>query len=906
MADPRDDDVPRADADDIEDDLMGDEDRPDPDEEEGEDLFGDDMLDDYLEENPEENEYDPALIDDEGEHEPMTMEQRLAAEEAMRLRDEREGRAARGAEEPGARTPAFRAALRRRNIERSPEDSELGQSDLGDLSTQPVRKRRRSDVDLSPGESEGSVAESVEEVAEASYDLTNERAFKDLYEEDDEQKARLEQKIKLCFQQFLRKFTLPNATEPRYPDLMRKMAEEHHSHLDVSFQHLQEWSAPLSLWISDHPLQVLPLLNQELLTEMALKWSTYNAIREAGEDELRVAIHSFPVKEPIRDLCTRHLDKLISVHGVATKRSSVFNQVRLLMLRCAKCNYSKGPFLVAEDKDFKPGSCLECQSSGPYRVDRKRTIYRNYQKITLQEAPSTVQPGKMPRSKEVILTGDQVDTVRPGDELTLTGVYKCLADAATNARMCFPVFKTEIEAIHCHRKGDLKMVQINEDQQKQIWDLARRPDIKDLFIASMAPSIYGMTHVKTAIALSIMGGEAKVAAGKHRIRGDINTLIVGDPGMAKSQFLKYIEQTFPRAVYTSGKGASAVGLTAAVMRDENGDWCLQGGAMVLADDGMCLIDEFDKMNDQDRTSIHEAMEQQTISISKAGIVATLQARCAVVAVANPTEGRYDPQRTFSQNVNLSDPILSRFDMLCVLRDESDPVQDELLAEHVVCSHMRSHPEATADERQIQPRLQQQASAIQPIDQELLQKYIVYARTKVHPKLRDVDNEKLANFYADLRAEAFRSGGAPMTARHMDSLMRMTEAFARMELRDYVTEKDVDNAMAVMLESFIQSQKHQVAEELRKKFRRYISQATPMADQFMVMFEKLFKDKVRAMQLRQQAGAEPVEQSTVAVPMEEVVRQIEAQELDIDQANVFMRTERFNKTFRIEGENLMRI
>lgn len=906
MADPRDDEgLPPAGADDIEDDLMGEEGRADPDEEEGEDLLGDNWLDDYREANPEEDQYDPDLIDDEGEHEQLTVEQRLAAEEAMRARDDREGRVRRRGEEPPVGTPAFRATLRRRNIERSPEDSVLAPSDMGDLSTQPVRKRLRSEMELSPGESEGSVDLSEDEVPESSYDLTNERAFKELLEEDDEQKARLEKKIKTCFQQFLRKFTLPNATEPKYPDLMRKMAEEHQSHLDVSFQHLQDWSAPLSLWISDHPLQVLPLLNQELLNEVASKFRTYAAIKDAGEDELRVAIHSFPVKEPIRDLCTRHLDKLVSVTGVATKRSGVFNQVRLLMLRCAKCNYPKGPFLVSEDRDFKAGSCLECQSSGPYRVDRKATIYRNYQKITLQEAPGSVQPGKMPRSKEVILTGDQVDTVRPGDELTLTGVYKCLSDPATNARMCFPVFKTEIEAIHCHRKGDLKMVQINEDQQKQIWDLARRPDIKDLFIASMAPSIYGMTHVKTAIALSIMGGEAKIAAGKHRIRGDINTLIVGDPGMAKSQFLKYIEQTFPRAVYTSGKGASAVGLTAAVMRDENGDWCLQGGAMVLADDGMCLIDEFDKMNDQDRTSIHEAMEQQTISISKAGIVATLQARCAVVAVANPTEGRYDPQRTFSQNVNLSDPILSRFDMLCVLRDESDPVQDELLAEHVICSHMRSHPEANAEERQIQPRLQQQASAIQPIDQDLLQKYIVYARTRVHPKLRDIDNEKLANFYKDLRAEAFRSGGAPMTARHMDSLMRITEAFARMELRDYVTEKDVDNAMSVMLESFIQSQKHQVAEELRKKFRRYISQATPMADQFMNMFEKLFKEKVRSMQLRQGAGAEPVEQSTVGVPMEDVLRQIEAQELDLEQANIFMRTERFSKTFRLEGENLMR-
>merc|ERR1719356_2224100 len=270
--------------------------------------------------------------------------------------------------------------------------------------------------------------------------------------------------------------------------------------------------------------------------------------------------------------------------------------------------------------------------------------------------------------------------------------------------------------------------------QARIRELASQPNIRERFIASMAPSIYGMTHVKTAIALSLMGGQPKIAQGKHRIRGDINMLVVGDPGLAKSQFLKYVEQTFPRAVYTTGKGASAVGLTAAVTRNEHGDFALEGGAMVLADDGICLIDEFDKMNDQDRTSIHEAMEQQSISISKAGIVTTLQACCAVLAVANPTEGRYDPTRSFAQNVNLSDPILSRFDVLCVLRDESDPTQDEMLADHVICSHMRSHEEADANDKRTQPRKQQRdVVSADPIDQDLLQKYIVYARKHVKPK-----------------------------------------------------------------------------------------------------------------------------------------------------------------------------
>merc|ERR1719310_665694 len=426
-------------------------------------------------------------------------------------------------------------------------------------------------------------------------------------------------------------------------------------------------------------------------------------IEATEETQLRVAIHSFPITENIRDLCISHLNKLVHVNGVVTKRGNVLNQVKRLYLRCAKCNFISGPFDVCEEKDLKPGSCIACQSKGPWRVDRQKTLYRNHQKITLQESPSSVEPGKMPRSKEVILTGDMVDTVRPGDKMELVCVYRCVYDAGTNARTCFPVYRTELQAVHIRCKGDVKEMTITDDMQARIRELAASPNIRERFIASMAPSIYGMQHVKTAVALSLMGGQPKLAQGKHRIRGDINTLIVGDPGLAKSQFLKYVEQTFPRAVYTTGKGASGVGLTAAVSRNEHGDFCLEGGAMVLADDGICLIDEFDKMNYQDRTSIHEAMEQQSISISKAGIVATLQARCSVVAVANPNDGCYDPSLPFNKNVDLGDPILSRFDVLFVLRDEADPAQDERLADHVVCSHIRSHPTATAEECNIKPK-----------------------------------------------------------------------------------------------------------------------------------------------------------------------------------------------------------
>ena len=866
------------------------------DEDEGEDLLGENMMDDY-QHRPELDHYDEDMLDD-GPHEPLTMAARLAAEREMAARDRREGRPAAGrsplgqaAGTPRPRRPSqMETPFKQRLQNLTPSPNKTPGSDLDASGTSSKKRKRPTDY----FEQE----EPDEDVPESQYDLNQERLSPGVDVE-----KRLADKIRLSFQQFLIKFTPEGQNAPKYPDALKKMAEEYRAHLEVSFQHLQQWSGPLAMWLYDSPKQILPLLNETLMLHAARKYQTYTRIADHGENELRVAISGFPVKDTIRGLASRHTNKLVQVKGVVTKRTNVFNQVKRLWVRCAKCNFAIGPLDVAEETDLRPSKCLECQSKGPWRVDRQQTIYQNYQKITLQESPSAVDPGKMPRSREVVLTGDMVDSVRPGDELEVTGIYRCLHDVATNARTCFPVYRTDIFAVHVARKGDLRLVEISDDQQNQILELAKSPNFRERFIASMAPSIYGMWHVKTAIALSIMGGRPKEVAGKHRIRGDINTLIVGDPGLGKSQFLKYVEQIFPRAVYTTGKGASAVGLTAAVTRDEMGQWCLEGGAMVLADDGMCLIDEFDKMNDQDRTSLHEAMEQQSISISKAGIVATLQARCAVVAVANPTEGRYDPQRTFSQNVNLSDPILSRFDLTCVLRDEADPVQDEMLADHVVCSHIRSHPDATSEEKNKKPRLQHQQMHAQPISQDLLKKFIVHARQQVSPKMGDVDAEKLAAFYSELRAEASRTGGVPMTARHMDSLIRLAEANARIELRQHVTSADIDNAIAVMLESFIQSQKHQVAEEIRKKFRRYLTSG-PLGDQVCALLEKLFKQKVIQLQLSR--PTKDVELAEVFLEMPEVIRALEHNGLSVEDASSFMSSHRVAQNFRLEGERLYRV
>lgn len=253
-------------------------------------------------------------------------------------------------------------------------------------------------------------------------------------------------------------------------------------------------------------------------------------------------------------------------------------------------------------------------------------------------------------------------------------------------------------------------------------------------------------------------------------------------------------------------------MTASVHRDTiTREWTLEGGALVLADKGVCCIDEFDKMNDADRTSIHEAMEQQSISISKAGIVTSLQARCAIVAAANPVKGRYDSSIPFSQNVELTEPILSRFDILCVVKDIVDPIQDERLADFVIGSHIKSHPNFDA-------KTQAEAQATEDpdlINQDLLRKYIMYAKDKVHPKLQDVDADKLSKLYAQLRQESRDGDSIPITVRHIESMIRMSEASARMQLRENVRSDDVDLAIRVMLNSFINAQKYSVMKQMKK-------------------------------------------------------------------------------------------
>ena len=677
-----------------------------------------------------------------------------------------------------------------------------------------------------------------------------------------------------------------------YEDRIRKMCASNLQSLEVSYMHLMEAAPTLAMWLVDAPRDMFDVLNEAATYHTRRHFPSYGAI----QDEIIVRVAGMPIMDSLRALRRTHLDTLIKVNGVVTRRSSVYPQLKLAYYDCIRCKETMGPYRVDEAslmsssgpdgsaKDaaamHQPSTCSGCDSEGLFRLNPTRSHYRNYQRVNLQETPGSVPPGRVPRTKEVILTNDLIDSARPGEEVEITGVYSHTYDYSLTQKSGFPVFSTFIFANHIRRKEDASAAaNLTEADKAEILELANDPKIGDRIVESIAPSIYGHKHVKTALAMALFGAVPKNISDKHRIRGDINVLLLGDPGTAKSQMLKYAEKTAPRAVYSTGKGASAVGLTASVHKDPiTKEWTLEGGALVLADRGVCIIDEFDKMNEQDRTSIHEAMEQQSISISKAGIVTSLQARCSVLAAANPIGGRYDSSCTFSENVELTDPILQRFDLLCVLQDTVDPVADERLSTFVTESHMRSVPTSEYARGLVElPKIGESEttgsgySKAKVIPQDLLRKYIQYARTNVKPVLRGntFDQEKIASLYVALRKESATSGGVPIAVRHIESIMRLAEAHAKMHLREYVRDDDMDASIGMMLQSFVTAQKFSVRRQLKRSFAKFLSSGEDRAHLLLHILQEMMRNEqvYQTIRLRQKnQGAEALD--TLEIPLAE--------------------------------------
>ncbi|KAL9232259.1 hypothetical protein vseg_007387 [Gypsophila vaccaria] len=530
-----------------------------------------------------------------------------------------------------------------------------------------------------------------------------------------------------------------------------------------------------------------------------------------------------------RDLLSQFIGSMVCVEGIVTKCSLVRPKVVKSVHFCP----SSGKFMSREYRDITSTTGLPTGSVYPTRDENGNLLvteyglckYKDHQTLSMQEVPEKSAPGQLPRTIDVIVEDDLVDACKPGDRVAIVGIYKALPGKSSGS--VNGVFRTVLIAnnVTLLNKEANAPIYATEDL-KNIKKIAEREDSFDLLANSLAPSIYGHLWIKKAVILLMLGGIEKNLKNGTHLRGDINMMMVGDPSVAKSQLLRAIMNIAPLAISTTGRGSSGVGLTAAVTSDqETGERRLEAGAMVLADRGVICIDEFDKMSDQDRVAIHEVMEQQTVTIAKAGIHASLNARCSVVAAANPIYGTYDRSLTPTKNIGLPDSLLSRFDLLFIVLDQMDPEIDGQISEHVLRMHRYRSAldggDAILDgsygreeetdggssvfvkfNRMLHGKKVHKGRKQDTLTINFLKKYIHYAKHRVQPELSDEASEQIANAYAELRnsnssAKGGGGGTLPITARTLETIIRLSTAHAKLKLSRTVSKSDVDAALTVL-------------------------------------------------------------------------------------------------------------
>lgn len=569
--------------------------------------------------------------------------------------------------------------------------------------------------------------------------------------------------------------------QDKYRERISQMVVTNSNSLVVDFEDLLVFDIKLAERLKEKPDEYLNHANRAAYSQLEIEDSEYASKLE----DAIVRFRNLPEPTHLRLLGAANIGKLVMVEGIIVRASPVQPQVLRAAFKCKRCETTSyidqsGPFLKAPLRCENP----TCQSKGTFEFLQKGSTFIDYQQIRIQERPEDLPPGQLPRTLNVKLTSrDLVDKARPGDHIAVIGIVRAEAPVLPTAGK-LRVFRLHVDAnlIDVESKGP-ETALISPEEEKEILELSQDPWIHRNILRSIAPSIYGYETIKEAITYLIFGGVPKHLA-DISIRGEMNVLLVGDPGTAKSQLLQYVSAIAPRGLYTSGRGTTAAGLTAAVLRERGGGMTLEAGALVLADKGVACIDEIDKMRPEDRVAIHEVMEQHTVSVAKGGIVATLNARTAILAAANPSLGRYDLYKTVTENINLPITILSRFDLIFVLKDTPQKELDEKMSTHILEIHRRGA-----------------APLETPIPSDLLRKYISYAKN-IKPTLSEGAIQRLKEFYLEMRAVTEKIEGSPIaiTARQLESLVRLTEARARIALRKEVTVEDAEAAIVIMNKS----------------------------------------------------------------------------------------------------------
>ncbi|PWN39047.1 putative CDC46-cell division control protein [Ceraceosorus guamensis] len=612
--------------------------------------------------------------------------------------------------------------------------------------------------------------------------------------------------------EFVQRFRTGN-NDYIYRDRLRANLLAKQNVLEVTLEHVQLWNATLAQAMRQTPNEILPLF------ESAVKRAARGILHpiSTGTDrgrpeapDCQVTLRSSANLLGMRDLHADSITRLVRIPGIVIGASTLSSRATHLQIMCKECRTLKTLPISAGFGGFSlPRNCsgpegMEGQQTkpncgiDPFVILHDKCRFVDAQTIKLQEAPDMVPVGELPR--HMLLSADRAlcGRVVPGSRIIATGVYSTFAPSSSRGgkmggavalrQPYLRVVGLEIDAEGAAGRGAARLFTVAEEDEFSRF--ARTPQLYEKFARSIAPSIFGNEDIKKAITCLLFGGSKKVLPDGMRLRGDINVLLLGDPGTAKSQLLKFVEKAAPIAVYTSGKGSSAAGLTASVQRDtQSREFYLEGGAMVLADGGVVCIDEFDKMRDEDRVAIHEAMEQQTISIAKAGITTILNSRTSVLAAANPVFGRYDDMKSPGENIDFQTTILSRFDMIFIVKDEHDEGRDRTIAKHVMNIHMN------------RPGANPASEVVGEIDMDKMKRYVAYCKARCAPRLSEEASEKLSSHFVALRKQIAQverdndeRSSIPITVRQLEAIIRMSESLAKVTLSPTVQEEHVEEAI----------------------------------------------------------------------------------------------------------------
>ncbi|KAJ6852790.1 DNA replication licensing factor MCM4 isoform X2 [Iris pallida] len=613
------------------------------------------------------------------------------------------------------------------------------------------------------------------------------------------------QDVNAAILRFLRHFRdSPEQAESKYMRSVHRIMElDGGESLDVDAHDVFDHDPDLYAKMVRYPLEVLAIFDIVLMDLVA-------RIDPLFEKHVQTRIFNLKSSVSMRNLNPSDIEKMVSVKGMIIRCSSIIPEVKEAIFRCLICGYFSDPILVDRGRINEPTRCgrQECLAMNSMTLVHNRCRFADKQIVKLQETPDEIPEGGTPHTVSILMHDKLVDTGKPGDRVEVTGVYRAMSVRVGPAhRTVKSLFKTYIDCLHLKKTDKLRLhiedpmecdnnsaSRANDEDEspeyqakvEKLKNLSKLPDIYERLTRSLAPNIWELDDVKKGLLCQLFGGSALKLASGASFRGDINILLVGDPGTSKSQLLQYMHKLSPRGIYTSGRGSSAVGLTAYVTKDpETGETVLESGALVLSDKGICCIDEFDKMSDNARSMLHEVMEQQTVSIAKAGIIASLNARTSVLACANPSGSRYNPRLSVIDNIQLPPTLLSRFDLIYLILDKADEQTDRRLAKHIVALHFENPENIEQD----------------VLDLPTLTAYISYARKHIHPQLSDAAAEELTRGYVELRRRGNSPGSSKKvitaTARQIESLIRLGEALARIRFSEWVEVCDVEEAFRLL-------------------------------------------------------------------------------------------------------------